>query len=156
MRSNPATGDRTLLIYKVGEDKMVPDLYPESPEYQAMPRVFATGFMVGLLEWAAINALKPHLEAHEDSLGTLVNIKHSTPTPAGARLTVTAECITSNAPYFEWKVSAIDDDGDVAAHGIHGRNVIDVDRFQRRVTAKRVSLVGDNAEVSVDTQCSDS
>ena len=43
------------------EQKMVPALYPESPEFQQMPAVFATGFMVGFLEWACLDAVIPHL-----------------------------------------------------------------------------------------------
>ena len=35
--------------FKIPENKTVPFLYPESPEFQVMPKVFATGFMVGLL-----------------------------------------------------------------------------------------------------------
>lgn len=140
MHTYPQIGDITTHTYTVRNNKMVPNLYPESPEYQAMPRVFATGFMVGLLEWAAILDLKPHLESHEDSLGTLVNIRHCAPTPPGATLEVTAECITSDFPYFEWKVTAIDDEGEIAADGVHGRNVIDVARFLRRVEKKSASL----------------
>ncbi|MDK8767493.1 hypothetical protein QP932_03120 [Corynebacterium freneyi] len=144
MHSHPKIGDTVEHVYTVRNDKMVPDLFPESEEYRAMPRVFATGFMVGLLEWAAINALKPHLESSEDSLGTVVDIKHSAPTPAGATLTVTAQCVTSAPPYFEWRVTAVDGDGDVAADGLHGRNVIEVERFLRRVDAKAERLVGNS------------
>lgn len=35
-------------------------LYPESAEFVAMPEVFATGFLVGFLEWACIKAINPH------------------------------------------------------------------------------------------------
>ena len=42
--------------------KTVPALYPESPEFVAMPEVFATGFLVGFLEWACIKAINPHLD----------------------------------------------------------------------------------------------
>ena len=38
--------------FQVPETKTVPYLYPESPEFQLMPRVLATGYMVGLFEWA--------------------------------------------------------------------------------------------------------
>ena len=41
--------------YKVPENKTVPNLYPESGEFQAMPDVFATGFMVGLFEWGHVS-----------------------------------------------------------------------------------------------------
>jgi len=46
--------------FKVPENKTVPHLYPESPEFQAMPNVLATGFMVGLFEWTCIQAINPH------------------------------------------------------------------------------------------------
>ena len=50
------------LKFRVPDTKTVPHLYPESPEFQAMPEVFATGFMVGLIEWACILAVNPHLD----------------------------------------------------------------------------------------------
>ncbi len=37
--------------FTVPPSKTVPALYPEAEEFLAMPEVFATGFMVGLLEW---------------------------------------------------------------------------------------------------------
>jgi fluoroacetyl-CoA thioesterase len=40
--------------YVVPISKTVPALYPESKEFVAMPEVFATGFLVGFLEWACI------------------------------------------------------------------------------------------------------
>ena len=52
--------------FQVPETKTVPYLYPESPEFQAMPRVLATGYMVGLFEWACIQALNPHLDWPRD------------------------------------------------------------------------------------------
>ena len=45
------------LKFQVPETKTVPNLYPESFEFQAMPEVFATGFMVGLIEWACLLAI---------------------------------------------------------------------------------------------------
>jgi fluoroacetyl-CoA thioesterase len=142
MKSTLAVGDTTTFHYVVADNKTVPDLYPESQDYQIMPRVFATGFMVGLLEWSAIIALRAVIEDGEGSLGTLVDIKHSAPTPPGAELTVTAVCTKAAPPYFEWDVTAVDCDGDVAASGRHGRNVIDTARFLRRVEAKAQRLVG--------------
>ena len=48
--------------FKVPPAKTVPHLYPESAAFRQMPEVLATGFMVGLLEWACIEALNPHLD----------------------------------------------------------------------------------------------
>ena len=38
--------------YTVPPEKTVPHLYPESESFRQMPQVLATGFMVGLMEWA--------------------------------------------------------------------------------------------------------
>lgn len=133
-------GDAARHTYTVPRSKTVPYLYSESTDYQLMPEVFATGYMVGLLEWAAIIALRPVLEQGEGSLGTMVNIRHSAPTPPGARLCVTATCTKILEHYLEWDVSAVDDLGTVAASGAHGRNVIETDRFLARVRALSVSL----------------
>ena len=47
----------------VGDRHTVPGLYPESPMFQAMPKVFATGYMVGLFEWCCTELLNKHLDA---------------------------------------------------------------------------------------------
>ncbi len=47
------------LTFQVPASKTVPALYPESAEFQQMPEVFATGFLVGLLEWACIQLVNP-------------------------------------------------------------------------------------------------
>ena len=48
--------------YRVPPEKTVPHLYSEAAEFQEMPEVFATGFMVGLVEWTCVQALNPHLD----------------------------------------------------------------------------------------------
>jgi hypothetical protein len=50
----------------VPPSKTVPSLYPESEEFVAMPEVFATGFLVGFLEWSCIKAINPHLDWPEE------------------------------------------------------------------------------------------
>lgn len=73
--------------FTIPEDKTVPFLYPEAPEFQAMPRVLATGFMVGLFEWACIKAVNPHLEwPAEQTVGTAVAVSHIAATPPGLLL----------------------------------------------------------------------
>jgi fluoroacetyl-CoA thioesterase len=66
----------------------VPALYPESPEFQEMPAVFATGFMVGLIEWACICAVQPYCDwPAEQTVGTHINVSHSAATPPGVEVT---------------------------------------------------------------------
>ena len=81
MRDTLKVGDVFSWSYKVPVEKTVPHLYPESEEFRKMPEVFATGFMVGLLEWCCIEALKPHLDEGEGSLGTSISVSHTAPTP---------------------------------------------------------------------------
>jgi len=61
---------------------MVPALYPEAPEFRVMPQVFATSFLVGLLEWTCIQGVNPHIDwPREQTVGTHVNVSHHTTAP---------------------------------------------------------------------------
>ena len=70
--------------FKIPDNKTVPHLYPESPEFQAMPNVLATGFMVGLFEWTCIQAINPHIDwPDEQTVGVNVELSHLAATPPG-------------------------------------------------------------------------
>ena len=70
--------------FRIPEEKTVPYLYPESPEFQVMPRVLATGFMVGLFEWACIQAVNPHLDwPREQTVGIDLKLSHICGHPPG-------------------------------------------------------------------------
>ncbi len=117
--------------------KTVPALYPESPEFQAMPEVFATGFMVGFLEWACIMAIKPHLDwPAEQSLGTHINVSHEAATPPGLEVTATVELIEVVGRKLTFSVSA-HDGVDLIAQGTHERFVIDRERFDNKIRNKQ-------------------
>src|SRR5262249_61465821 len=78
--------------YRVPENKTVPHLFPEVADFQSMPNVFATGFMVGLFEWTCMQLLAPHLEAGEGSLGVHIDVSHEAATPPGPTITVDGQC----------------------------------------------------------------
>lgn len=60
--------------YTVPDNKTVPHLYREFAELQDMREVFATGFLVGLMEGVCQLAIKPCLDwPREQSVGTQVN-----------------------------------------------------------------------------------
>jgi len=116
--------------------KTVPALYPESPEFQAMPEVFATGFLVGFLEWACIMCLKPHLDwPQEQSLGTHINVSHEAATPPGLEVTATVEVTAVDGRRVTFAVSA-HDSIDTIARGTHERFVIDKARFENKIRNK--------------------
>ncbi len=136
MKNTLQVGDTFTFEYIVADNKTVPNLYPESAEYRNMPEVFATGFMVGLLEWCCIEALRPHLEEGEGSLGTFISTTHAAPTPPGMKVTVDAVCTEiRNGNNIFWNVIARDE-VDVIAQGEHGRHVIHTERFLQRVAEK--------------------
>ncbi len=108
-----------------------------------MPDVFATGFLVGLIEGACQLAIKPHLDwPREQSVGTQVNFSHLAATPPG--LTVTVECEVTAVQGRTVRFRARAHDGvDLIAEGTHERVVIEVARFKQRV-AKKSALVERN------------
>jgi fluoroacetyl-CoA thioesterase len=121
--------------YTVPEDKTVPYTYPESPEIAAMPRVFATGFMVTLMEWTCMQLMAPHMEAGEGSVGTHVDISHSAATPAGLEVTVDVECLAVEGKKCVFRVRA-HDGIDPIGEGRHERFVVAWDKFRARVADK--------------------
>ena len=122
--------------FRVPENKTVPHLYSEAAEFQVMPRVLATGFMVGLLEWACIQAINPHLDwPNEQSVGTLVNFSHTAATPPGMNVTVRVKLESVEGRKLTFSVSA-DDGIDKISEGTHERFVIDAAKFNSKLAAK--------------------
>jgi fluoroacetyl-CoA thioesterase len=122
--------------FQIPENKTVPHLYPEAEEFRVMPHVFATGYMVGLIEWACIKCINPHLEwPVEQTVGTDVRLTHSAATPPG--LTVTVKVTLENVEGRKLTFSASAHDGvDLISEGTHERFVIDAERFNKRASEK--------------------
>jgi fluoroacetyl-CoA thioesterase len=122
--------------FKVPPTKTVPQLYPESEAFQQMPAVLATGYMVGLMEWACIEAIKPHLDwPREQSLGTLVHFSHLAATPPGLTVTVDVRLDKVEGRKLTFSVSA-HDGVDRITEGTHERFVIDAAKFNAKVAEK--------------------
>ena len=136
MKASLKAGLKHSFSYVVSETKTVPHLYRESPQLQAMPDVFATGFMVGLMEWTCVQLLESHLDAGEGSLGVHIDVSHKSATPPGMTVTVDAECIEVRGPRTRFKVVAHDGVDEIGA-GTHERFIVSWDRFNRGIAAKR-------------------
>lgn len=122
--------------FRVPESKTVPALYPEAPEFQEMPAVLATGFMVGFLEWACIKAVIPHLDwPREQTVGTHINVSHTAATPPGLEVTARVKLLQVDGRRLVFEVEA-HDGLDAIAKGTHERFVIDRDRFIKKVSEK--------------------
>jgi fluoroacetyl-CoA thioesterase len=123
--------------FVVPATKTVPALYPEAEEFLVMPEVFATGFLVGFLEWACLKAINPHLDwPLEQTVGTHIDVSHSAPTPPGMVVTADVELIAVEGKSLAFAVRA-HDGIDLISEGRHRRYVIVKERFDARVLAKR-------------------
>lgn len=137
MKDSLKPGIRYQHAFKVPASKTVPALYPEAEEFLAMPEVFATGFMVGFLEWACIKAINPHLDwPTEQTVGTHINVSHEAATPPGLVVTATVELVAVEGRKLTFNVEA-HDGVDLIAKGQHERFVIIKDKFVDKVKAKK-------------------
>jgi fluoroacetyl-CoA thioesterase len=126
--------------YTVPENKTVPNLYPESEEFQNMPNVFATGFMVGLFEWACIRALKPYLNyPQEQTVGIHVNFSHVAATPPGLTITVRGKLDKIEGRKLSFSIEA-DDGVDKISEGMHDRFIIYTEKFNSKIEEKKIKL----------------
>lgn len=126
--------------YAVPENKTVPYLYPEAEELQQMPAVLATGYMVGLVEWACIQAINPHIDwPLEQTVGTRVDLDHTAATPPGFKVTVrgTLKAVEGRKLIFDIEAH---DDFDRITRGTHERFIIAADKFNAGVAAKAAKL----------------
>jgi len=132
--------------FRIPENKTVPYLYPEAAEFQLMPKVLATGYMVGLLEWACVQAINSHLDwPKEQTVGTLVNFTHSAATPPG--FTITVRVKLEKVEGRKLTLSIVADDGvDEISRGVHERFVIDAAKFNSKMAEKAA-----RAPKSIDT-----
>lgn len=122
--------------FVVPQSKTVPALYPEAAEFAAMPEVFATGFLVGFLEWACILAVNPHLDwPNEQTVGTHIDVSHQAATPHGLRVTAEVELIAIEGRKLTFSVEA-HDDVELISTGTHERFIIDRTRFDIKLDAK--------------------
>jgi fluoroacetyl-CoA thioesterase len=103
----------------------------------ALPPVLATPVMIMIMENAALNALKPYLDAGESAVGTRVDVRHLAPTPIGQRVVGEAEVTAVDGRRIEFTVRARDASEEIGA-GAHERVVIDLARLAKRLNAKAV------------------
>lgn len=97
--------------------------------------VFATPEMVRLMERAAVNALAPHLAPGQQSVGTMVNVRHLAATPVGATVIAQAELVAVDGRRLTFRVSA-HDGTETIGEGTHERALIDLARFEAKVAPK--------------------
>ena len=84
--------------------------------------------MIGHMEFTARDAVLPHLEPGQDTVGTHVNVSHLAATPLGDEVTYRATLIVVEGRKLTFEVEARDS-RQVVGQGTHERFIIDVKRF---------------------------
>jgi fluoroacetyl-CoA thioesterase len=100
-----------------------------------LPPILATPVMIMIMENAALNAIKPFLDAGESALGTRVDVRHLAATPAGRRVTGEAEVTKVDGRRIEFRIKATDETEEIGV-GTHERMVIHLAKFSERMKAK--------------------
>jgi fluoroacetyl-CoA thioesterase len=100
-----------------------------------LPQVLATPVMILIMENAALNAMRPFLDAGESAVGTAVDVRHFAATPVGRDVRATAEVVNVEGKRIDFKVSASDGIEEIGG-GTHQRIVIDLRSFNERLARK--------------------
>jgi len=100
-----------------------------------LPQVLATPVMVLIMENAALNAIRPYLDAGESAVGTSIDVRHLAATPVGHEVRAEAEVIKTEGKHLEFRVLAHDEMEQIG-RGTHRRTIIDLDSINARLAAK--------------------
>ena len=98
--------------------------------------VFATPYMIALMENAAMTCLQSFLEEGQGSVGTHLDISHDAPTPIGMKVWAEAELVEVDRRRLVFRVTASDDAGPIG-QGTHERFLIMAEKFLAKAEAKK-------------------
>ncbi len=101
-------------------------------------RVLSTPHMIAWMEWAAREAIRPWLEDNEDSLGTVVEVRHLAATPVGMSVEFTATVEEVQGRRVRFRVEARDEK-ELVGEGRHERFVAEIPRLVAALAAKKTS-----------------
>ena len=99
-------------------------------------RVYSTPSMIYHMENVCTLMLEPHLNDGEQSVGTEVNVKHIAATPMGMKVTTRAVLREIDGRRCRFDVESLDEREKVG-EGIHERFIIDINRFDSKLKAKK-------------------
>jgi predicted thioesterase len=99
--------------------------------------VLSTPRLIQLMESAAIEAIRKFIPSDQLSLGTLVKIKHLSPTPIGIKVVARALLKEVHKNRLLFLIDAYDKVEKVA-EGEHERIIVSKERFLQKVKKKRV------------------
>lgn len=100
-------------------------------------KVFGTPYLAAMMEAAAFTLMNQSLPEGKSSVGTKLNVEHTSPTPIG--MTVTAKAvitnISANGKMVDFQCSVRDETGPIGG-GEHQRAIVDLERFLAKCNKK--------------------
>ena len=100
--------------------------------------VFATPALIALMEETCWRSVANELEEGCGTVGTLLEIKHTAPTPVGMEVICESVLTEVDGRRLVFEVTAHDAKG-VVGEGSHERFIIQNEKFQAKANAKRDS-----------------
>lgn len=97
--------------------------------------VYATPAMIRLIEHAAWESVEEAVEEGCTTVGTLMNVKHVSASPLGAKIKATSELVEIDGRRLVFKVEAYDDAG-LIGEGVHERFVVNTEKFMSKLASK--------------------
>jgi predicted thioesterase len=98
-------------------------------------RVYATPMMCALMEEAACAAIESYLEDDETTVGTYLELQHTSATPEGMAVSAEAEIIGVSGREITYTITANDAAG-VIGSCTHKRVLVGSERFMQKVSNK--------------------
>ena len=98
--------------------------------------VFATPAMIALIEATASGSVAPFLEEGSSTVGTHLDIAHSSATPVGMSATCETELVEVDRRRLVFRVVVTDAKGEIGS-GTHERFVVDDAKFMSKAESKR-------------------
>ena len=97
--------------------------------------VYATPCMVALMEGAACEAIADALSENQTTVGTALNIEHTSATPVGLEVRAEAEVTAVEGKVVTFAVTAYDEAGEIG-HGTHKRVIVNSQKFLEKAYNK--------------------
>ncbi len=120
-------------VVRVGEENAI--------NFLGMPnaRVLSTPHMIGYMERTSRNLILTMIDSGDDSVGTVVNVKHLSGAPIGTDVTFRAEVTGVNGRRVTFAVKAYDAQhglSHIVGEGVHERFVVTVSEFADKMKRK--------------------
>lgn len=97
--------------------------------------VFATPWMIAIMEAAAQDSVASAVGEGNITVGTQVNIAHLASTPEGAKVRAESELVSIDGRKLTFRVSAYDEMEKIG-EGTHERFIVQYDRFMEKCNRK--------------------